>query len=151
MAAVQEGKKAGMPWRVKFAIITLLIAAGVFLPTTLLFCGCLIPTFVAALIDNAQPRTAWLTVGCMNFAGTVPAWMTLLENGHRIDQSFELLMQASTLILAYGAAGVGWLIYFNITPFVAGILVMRNEKRLKDIEKRQASLVSKWGRDVSNP
>lgn len=149
MAAVQEQKKRGMPWRVKFAIITLLIAAGVFFPSTLLFCGCLIPTFVAALIDNAQPRTAWLTVGCMNFAGTVPTWLSLLENGHRIDQSFELLMQASTLILAYGAAGVGWLIYFNITPFVAGLLVMRNEKRLKDIEKRQTALVAKWGRDVA--
>ncbi len=149
MAAVQGQKKPGMPWRVKFAILTLLIAAGVFFPSTLLFCGCMIPTFVAALIDNAQPRTAWLTVGCMNLAGTVPSWLTLLENGHRIDQSFELLMQASTLILAYGAAGVGWLIYFNITPFVAGILVMRNEKRLKDIEKRQAALVAKWGRDVA--
>lgn len=149
MAAAQEQKKTGMPWRVKFAIVTLLVAAGVFLPSTLLLAGCLVPTFVAALIDNAQPRTAWLTVGCMNFAGAMPSWLTLLENGHRIDQSFELLMQASTLILAYGAAGVGWLIYFNITPFVAGILVMRNEKRLKDIEKRQAALVAKWGRDVA--
>jgi hypothetical protein len=151
MAAAQEQKKTGMPWRVKFAILTLLVAAGVFFPSTLLFCGCMIPTFVAALIDNAQPRTAWLTVGCMNFAGTVPAWLTLLENGHRIDHAFELLMQASTLILAYGAAGIGWLIFFNITPFVAGLMVMRNEKRLKDIEKRQAALVAKWGRDVSNP
>lgn len=149
MAEAQEQKKNRMPWRVKFAILTLLLVAGVFFPTTVLICGCMIPTFVAALIDNAQPRTAWLTVGCMNFAGSIPAWLSLWQGGQRLDQSFELLMQASTLILAYGAAGVGWLIYFNIPPFVAGILVMRNEKRLKDIEKRQIALVSKWGRDVA--
>ncbi|HYD17142.1 MAG TPA: hypothetical protein VEF76_01520 [Patescibacteria group bacterium] len=151
MAAGEAVKKNGMSWRVKFAFLTLLLAGLVFLPTTVLFLGCMIPTFVAALIDNSQQRTAWLTVGCMNFAGTVPAWMTLWEGGQRLNGALEILMQSSTLILAYGAAGIGWIIYYNVTPFVAGIMVMRTEKRLKDIEKRQAALVQKWGREVSGP
>lgn len=149
MAQAQEEKAAKMPLSVKFAIFCLMVTAGIFFPSTLLLCGCMIPTFVAALVDNNPQRTAWITVGCMNFAGTVPAWFTLWENGQRLDKAFELLMQAGTLIVAYGAAGAGWLIYLNVTPFVAGLLAMKGEKRLKDIEKRQKELIRKWGREVT--
>lgn len=149
MAQAEEGKKAKLPLSVKFALFCILVMACVFFPTTVLFCGCMIPTLVAAVVDNYPQKTAWVTVGCMNFAGTVPAWFLLWERGQRIDHAFDLLMQSSTLIIAYGAAGVGWVLYHNITPFVAGILVLRNEKRLKDIEKRQKDLISKWGQEVT--
>lgn len=149
MAQAQQEQTAKMPFSVKFAIFCIIVTAVIFFPTTVLFCGCMVPTFVAALVDNHPQKTAWITVGCMNFAGTVPAWFMLWENGQQIDHAFNLLLQASTLIIAYGAAGVGWLIYLNITPFVAGIMVMRNEKRLKDIEKRQKELIRKWGGEVS--
>lgn len=142
-------KKSKLPLSVKFALFCIVVMAGVFFPTTVLFCGCMIPTLVAAVVDTNPQKTAWITVGCMNFAGTVPAWFLLWEKGQRIDHAFEILLQSSTYLVAYGAAGVGWIIYHNITPFVAGILVLRNEKRLKDIEKRQKDLISKWGQEVT--
>lgn len=147
--AEADQEKPRIPFRLKFAIFTLMVAAGVFFPTTVLFCGCLIPSLVAALVDNSPQRTAWITVGCMNFAGTVPAWFGLWEAGHRLQDALSLLMQPRTLILAYGAAGVGWLIYNYVTPFVARIIVLRSERRLREIERMQKEYVRKWGPEVA--
>ncbi len=148
MAAAEKPVKRKVPFSVKFAIFCVLVTAALFFPTTVLFCGCMVPTFVAVIVDPHPAKTAWITVGCMNFAGTIPAWFMLWSNGQRIDEAFMLLTQASTLILAYGGAAVGWVIYNNVTPLVGGLMVARNEKRLKDIEKRQKELTRKWGDDV---
>jgi len=147
--AQEEAKKQKLPLSVKFALFIITVISVYFFPSTVLFCACMVPTFVAAIVDNHAQRTAWLTVGCMNFAGTVPAWFHLWEKGQRIDHAFDLMFQGGTLLVAYGAAAVGWILYHNITPFVAGIIVMRTEKRLKDIEKRQKELIAKWGQDVT--
>lgn len=138
-----------MPLSLRFAIFVLMVTSVIFFQTTILFCGCLIPSFVAALVDSHKERTLWITVGCMNFAGTVPAWFTLWEMGHRISDAFFLLSQPKTLAMAYTGAAIGWVLYYNITPFVARLMVLKSEKRLKDIEKRQKDLVRKWGTEVT--
>ena len=58
------------PFSVRFAIFMALVSALVFLPTTIIFTVCMIPTLVAAIVDNHPQKTAWLTVGAMNMAGT---------------------------------------------------------------------------------
>ncbi|MEZ0260691.1 MAG: hypothetical protein ACAH80_06755 [Alphaproteobacteria bacterium] len=148
-AAETAGAPAKLPLSLRFAIFVLMVMSAIFFPTTVLFCGCLIPSFVAALIDNHKQRTLWITVGCMNFAGTVPAWFTLWEMGHRIADAFYLLSQPKTLAMAYTGAAIGWVIYYNITPFVARLMILKSEKRLKDIEKRQKELTRKWGAEVT--
>ena len=145
----RQQEKAKMPWRVRFALFSLIVAAAVFFSTTILLCGCLIPSVVAAIVDNHRQKTAWITIGCMNFVGTVPAWFALWEMGHHVENALALLSQPRTLIMAYGAAGVGWIIYLNITPFVARLLAIRSERRLKDIDRRQKDLVRKWGQEVA--
>ncbi len=145
----QQEIKRKTPFSVKFAIFMLMVTAGVFFPTTVLFCGCLIPTLVAALVDPYPQKTTWITVGCMNFAGAVPAWFSLWETGQKLTDALQLLMQPRTYIMAYGGAALGWVIYHNVTPFVARLMVMRHEKRLKDIDKRQRDLIRKWGQEVA--
>jgi hypothetical protein len=54
-----------------------------------------------------------------------------------------------SIFIAYGAAAVGWVIYYNVTPFVAVIVQNKNERRLKEIDKRQKELVKKWGVEVA--
>jgi hypothetical protein len=134
---------------VMFAVFCLLVAAVLVFQTTLLLCACLIPAFVAAVVDPHPQKTAWATVGCMNFAGTVPSWFHLWQNGNTLAQSLDLLLNVNTYLMAYGAALVGWVLYYNITPFVAGMMVMKSEKRLKDIDKKQKELIRKWGTGVA--
>jgi hypothetical protein len=148
MAEAQPQDKK-TPFRLKFAIFSLMVAGVVFFPTTVLFAGCLVPTFVAALVDAHPQKTSWITVGCMNFAGALPAWFSLWEMGHHLTDALQLLIMPRTLIMAYGGAGVGWIIYGNVTPFVARLVVLKNEMRVKDIDKRQKELIRKWGQDVA--
>lgn len=140
--------KSKMPFSVRFAIFMLLVTAVLFLPSTILFSVCLIPTLVAAIVDNNQQKTAWLTVGAMNLAGTIPGLFMLWDMGHTIPMAFQLVLQPMTIIVAFGGAAVGWVIYNNVTPGVAGIILKKNEYRLREIEKRQKELVRKWGSGV---
>lgn len=141
------GKKK-LSFSVKFSIFTLMLAAAIFYPTTVLMAIGMLPTIVAPLMDDRPQKTAWLTVGALNFAGILPAWFQLWENGHYLENALMLAFQPMVLLIAYGGAAVGWVLYHQVPIGVAGILAMRSERRLKDIEKRQKELVRKWGPEV---
>lgn len=144
----QSGKKK-MNLSAKFSIFTMMMAGAVFYPTTVLMVVGMLPTIVAPLIDDRPQKTAWLTVGAMNFAGILPAWFQLFERGHDLHNALGLVFNPGVLLLAYGGASVGWFLYHQVPKGVAGILAMRSERRLRDIEKRQRELVRKWGPEVS--
>lgn len=145
----EKRKKAPLPLSVKFAIFSVMVAAAVFFPSTVVFGACMLPTFVAAFVDREPQRTMWITIGGPNLAGTVPAWFDLWSTGHNIDNALSVLGSPMTLFTAMGGAGVGWVIYQNVTPFVAAIMMRKNEKRLKDIDKRQRDLMKRWGDDIA--
>jgi hypothetical protein len=155
----EENKASGKtktPLTVWFAIFMVLVTAVIFLPTTIVWSICLLPTLVAAIIDNHPQKTAWLTVGAMNVAGTIPVWFqmldagqySMLDAGRAIPAAFQLISQPMTVIISYGGAAIGWIIYYKVTPLVAAIVQSKNERRLRDIDKRQKTLVKKWGDGV---
>lgn len=140
--------KIGVGTSLKLAVFLVLVCAAIFAASTMVFFVCMLPTFVAAVIDKQPQRTLWLTVGAMNLAGTVPAWFRLWELGGNITDSMTVLTNPGILMVAYAAAGMGWLIHMNITPLVAAMVVKRNEGRLRDIEKQQKELIRKWGEGI---
>lgn len=144
---VAKAKKKAVFSR-KILIFSIMVTACVFLPSTIVLMVCMIPSFVAAVVDRQVQRTAWATVGAMNFAGTLPAWLTLLQSGHTFDGAMHVITQPAALLVAYGGAGIGMMIYTYVTPLVAGVIAGRNERRLKDIDKRQRELARKWGDEV---
>lgn len=149
MSEENKDKRSGSG-SVKFAVFMLFVTMFVFLPTTILFLVCLIPTAVAYIIDASINKTIWVTVGVMNVAGTIPAWFRLWDAGHNIEHAIEIILQPMTIIVSYGGAAVGWFIYINVTPFIASIIIMKNESRLKQIDKRLKELLRKWGDDVTD-
>jgi hypothetical protein len=154
MAKAQKTKpvkasKGTLTWPLRSAVFLMLICAAIFAPATVIFFVCMMPTFVAALIDKQPQKTLWLTVGSMNLAGTVPAWFRLWEAGGGMGESIEIISNPSVLLVAMGSAAAGWLIHMNVTPLVATLVVRRNEGRLRDIDKQQRELVRKWGDAVA--
>jgi hypothetical protein len=150
MADAKEEKKDAAqahktPLGVRFAIFMLLVTAVVFLPSTIIFAICMIPTMVAALVDSNRQKTAWLTVGAMNVAGTVPVWFSLIDAGHTLSAAIQLIFEPASIIISFGGAGVGVLIYNYVTPLIASVIQSKSERRLRDIDKRQKGLVRKWG------
>jgi len=95
------GHNKKMPLSLRFAIFLIFLVAVFFLPTTIVFSVCLVPTLVAAIVDNHQQKTAWLTVGAMNVAGTIPVWVSLIDSGHysmldparAIPAAFQIVIQ----------------------------------------------------------
>jgi hypothetical protein len=140
-------KKARFARRVY--IFCALVMAVAFLPSTIVLSICMIPSLVAAMVDRHAQKTAWITIGAMNFAGVVPVWVMLIQAGHTLDAAFQTVLRPSSLLVAYGGASIGWFIYNYITPLVAGVVVGRNERRLREIDKRQKELVRKWGAEVT--
>jgi hypothetical protein len=144
-----EAKPASTPFSVKFAYICLIIIAAIFFPLTVLFCACMLPAFVAALVDGHVQKTAGVTVGAMNLAGTLPAILSLMNHGGTIGASISLLLDPTTLMYAYGAAMAGWWFYAQVPKIVSGMLVRRAEKRVRQIDVRHQELVRKWGEKVN--
>lgn len=149
MSTTKKAQPKKMPFSLRVAIFCLMVLAVVYFPTTVLFCGCMLPAFVAALVDNKPDKTAGMTVGALNLAGTVPAWLDLWSMGGRIEHAVALLLQPQTLLLAYAAAAFGWVIYLQVPGLVSGVLVKRGQKRLVDIDQRQQELLRKWGPQIA--
>lgn len=122
--------------------------AIVFLSTTVILAFGLIPTLVAILIDKTRERTAGMTVGMMNFAGCMPFLMDLWQSEGRLRDAYDILLDPFTLMIIWGGAAVGWIVYFNVPPIVSMFLIRRYETRVRDIDKRMQMLEEIWGEEV---
>lgn len=144
----EQPKPRKAPLSFWFALFMLFVTGIVFLPTSIVLGICLLPAVVAGIIDRHPKKTAWLTVGALNFAGTVPSCISLWDSSHTLETALQLITQPVTLLMAYGGAAVGWFLQYNIPPFVAAYLFRRAENRVKDIERQQKELQRKWGDSV---
>jgi hypothetical protein len=149
MAKLKTKKRKNKKIPIKTYSVILFVCAVVFLPSTILFFVCMLPSIVASFVDRKPQKTLGMTVGAMNFAGTLPAWLQLLQEGHTMYVSTQIIATPMVLVISYGAAAVGWAIYYNVTPFVATLMVRRAKKRIKNIEKEKKKLEKQWGIGVS--
>ncbi len=125
------------------------IAMIVFLPTTIFLFFAMMPTLVASLVDRSGKGTRALTVGAMNLAGSTPFLLELWTGGHTAENALTLISNPRTIIVIYCAAGIGYLIDWAMSGIVATVMIQRSASRLKEIKKRQADLVERWGQEVT--
>ena len=127
-----------------------LIPAGLlFLPTTLLLVLGLVPTLVALIVDRDPERYAAIAVAPVNFCGVLPLIMTLWQRGHDMREAVNLLSDPLNWLIMFGAAAVGWAIFFAVPPVVASFLAQRNETEIKRLTEHQEKLVEEWGPEVT--
>jgi hypothetical protein len=108
----------------------------------------LLPSVAAYFTDKSKKKTRAVTVSMMNFAGCMPFLMEMWTTDHSLDKAFAMLFNTIPIIVMYSAAAVGYLIDWAMTYIVANVLYQRGQARIKGIEKRQAELVERWGKDV---
>ncbi len=125
-----------------------LLAAVLFIPSTILLVVGMLPTVVAALIDRKGGARA-ITVGALNLCGCIPFLMDLWTKGHTTGLAVNLITDPLTIIVMYAAAGIGYMIDWALSGIVATILVQRSTARMEAIRKRQADLVARWGKEVT--
>jgi len=119
------------------------------LPTILVMGIGMLPTLGALITDRRKEKYATLCVGAMNFTGVLPFMIQLWTEDHSYEHAFQVIAQPVTWLAMYGAAALGWAIYF-VAPGIVGMFIgMRTEQRIQRLRRRQRDLVEEWGPGVA--
>lgn len=130
--------------------VLILVVVGLFtLPTILVLGIGMLPTVGALITDRRKEKYATLCVGAMNFTGVLPFMIRLWTEDHSYDHAFRMIADVLTWLVMYGAAALGWAIYF-VAPGIVGMFIgMRTEQRIQRLRRRQRDLVEEWGPGVA--
>lgn len=133
-------------------VIFLVIIGGIAiftLPTVLILGIGMLPTLGAMISDRRKEKYATLCVGAMNFTGVLPFIIQLWTEEHSYERAFMVIGNPITWLVMYGAAALGWAIYF-VAPGIVGMYIgMRTEQRIQRLRRRQRDLVEEWGPGVA--
>lgn len=131
-------------------VLLILMPVGlIFLPTTVLLAVGMIPTVVAYVVDRDPDKTAPMTVGGLNFAGVFTFTVSLWQAGHTMAALSRILTDPFAWLVMYGAAGLGWTLYYGIPPAVAGWIILRAESKIAQRIEEQRELIDLWGTEVN--
>ena len=117
-------------------------------PTLMVACGGMLPTLVAFIVDNRKERYAARTVGYLNSAGVFIVCLEMWGGDHTWQRALDLLAQPINYLIMFGAAAVGWALYFLVPPVTNAYLSIHNDLRLKSLNSDQEKLVKEWGTGV---
>lgn len=145
---VKKTKTSSKGWGLQILLIVVLLAAILFMPTTILLVFGMLPTVVAALVDRKGGARA-ITVGSINLCGCMPFLLDLWMTSHTADYAVGLITNPYTIIVMYSAAAIGYLIDWALSGIVATVMIQRSTSRLKAIRERQDEMVERWGREVT--
>lgn len=149
----KKGKKGGAgSGLTKVGLVLIAVVMIPFsLPTVLLLFCTMLPTLVAALCDRGTNRFAWLCVGGLNFSGVAYYLFDLWFGSHTMDHAIEILTDVLALIIIYGAAALGWLLYLAMPPVIAAFLSIAAQRRIAQLKANQRKLIDQWGESVAQP
>ncbi len=137
------------PWVKALVLMLLFPFAALLLPTTLVFATMMGPTVVAYVTDRSREKHLAITVGLLNFAGTLPAIISLWTRGQSHPAAMDLIGDVFVWVVAYGAAGVGWAIFGLMPTIVGSYYRMTTQTRIKGLVRKQKALIAEWGHAVA--
>lgn len=129
-------------------LLIILVLAAVLMPSAILLCVLMVPSIVAFIVDRSPQRYLTMTVGLPNFCGVLPGLTKLWELGQTFDGAFSGISDPWNMMVAYSAAGFGWLIYFGTPLIVSSYLSISTEGKIKSIRSYQDVLIDAWGEGV---
>lgn len=119
-----------------------------FLPTVVLLAFAMLPTAVAFVVERGNYRYGFICVGGFNFAGVSPYLLNMWFERHDITMALDTLSNVFALMLIYGAAGFGWLLYAVTPTLVGSFLSLTSSRRVAKLRADQRKLVEQWGPEV---
>lgn len=147
---------ARTPARRRSALSTQLLIAALFavllvaaLPTALMLTLALLPTVVAMVTDRSETRSATISIGALNLAGTWPFLLKLWTTGHTVIDAMQIILNPTAWLIIYAAAGVGWLLYVSFPALVSACMAMFAGRRLAQLRAQQKQLIEEWGPEVA--
>ena len=131
---------------IPLALVGVLIIS---LPSIILVFFGMLPTLVALIVDRTSQKYAVFCVGGTNFSGVFPYLLDLWSGEHTAGSAIEILTDVFSLLLMYGAAGFGWMIFIAVPPVVGVFLTVMAQRRVSQLRRVQKELIEEWGEDVA--
>jgi len=108
----------------------------------------MLPAVVALIVDRSARHTLAKTVICFNLAGVIPTMSNILTGAANPSSISELLGTPSIWLIVYGAAGMGWAVYWS-APLVTYTMIKADHLRAKLLlDMRAKRLVDEWGPEI---
>jgi hypothetical protein len=117
----------------------------VFTGSVLLIVVGMAPTLVAFLIDRTPKKYAAFCMGGLNFAGVFPWILKLWAASPGVKEAIVITFNPFNMIVMYGAAAFGWMIYQIVPPVVAAMIAVNAQHRIAQLRGRQKELIKEWG------
>jgi len=147
-AKPRRGKNSGSAV-ITLTVIAITVLALTALPLCILLVTGLLPTGVAVLVDRHRRRYLARTVGAMNLAGVIPGALRMWEAGLTFTSLQQIVGSPYSWLIMYGAAGMGWVLYFCVPPVVAMVIEVRDDETKRRLENRSKLLIEEWGEEVT--
>lgn len=146
--ASQNKTKGGGTGKLALTGLLLLPVVAVLLPSCIVLTVNMAPTIVAYVVDKSREKYLAITVGLLNVCGTLPALVGLWQQGQSYDAALDIAGDPFHWLMAYGAAGIGWVVYLGLPPILGHYYGITSQARLLNHQHKQQILVAAWGDEV---
>ena len=146
--ARQEKTKGGGTGKLVVTGLLLLPVIAVLAPSCMVLTVNLVPTIVAYVVDRSREKYLTITVGLLNLCGSLPALAALWQQDQSYGAALDIVGSPFYWLMAYGAAGFGWVIYLGLPPILVRYYGTTSHARLHNHQRRQQVLVEAWGDEV---
>ncbi len=134
----------------RILLLSLAVFFGLmFLPSVFYLLVAMLPTLAAYLMDKTPEKYEWICVGGLNFAGSSPGLVALWSSRHTMEGAITQIADILNIMTAYGAAGVGWLLFVGLPPIIGVFVQMSSQRRIAVLQATQTRLIQIWGKEVS--
>jgi len=147
MAQPSKARSILVIW-VSIGIVALLILA---LPTVFVVFFGMAPTFVAFIVDRSREKYATFCVSALNFCGVIPYLLDLWAGSHSIAEAVSTMTNPFALVIMYGSAGFGWMLFIVVPPLITSVLSVLAQKKVTLLRAKQRELIEEWGESVARP
>lgn len=145
--AAPKKKKGNFSQRLLLAVFLLVGAA--FLPISLLLMVGMMPSLVAFMAEPRRPKTRALTVMLMNFVACFPFLLMVAFDNPTMEGSYAILSDPVNIVIMFAGAAAGYFLDWTLAGISNIVMTGRARQRLDAIDKRQAELARRWGREVT--
>ncbi len=132
-------------------VMFVLGACVIFMSTVLVVLVGMLPSLVAFFTDRRREKYAGVAVGALNFCGLLPFLIGFWKQGTSFASALTAIADPLMWLSAYGAAAIGWAIYYSMPSVCASYLRIQNERRVAKLKEYQKDLVEEWGEGITQP
>jgi hypothetical protein len=120
-------------------------AAALSLATAMTTAILLAPGLLALLIDDRPSKPVARTMLLFGMAGSVAPLVQLWQLGHSVEAAVGVVLHGQTVLTAWMAGGIGWLLT-EVAPLIVGmVLSVRMRDNRKKMISTRAELAEEWG------